>query len=131
MTPFQQITNLLETFVGATIAFNSQDLRTYEGLLDDDVVINHIHDPLGIDAIRGIADVKNYLNSKLATDKPQFIPLQPISVDIRSGIVSGSATWDDVHRGVRSLIQVDYRFIFKLDPDRGWRIFNLSASPRS
>jgi hypothetical protein len=124
-----QTGKLLDAFNDAVDAFNKQNLKKYLGLLHNDVVVSHIHDLTGTQTLFGITDVTNYLNTKVPTDKPKFTPSSNITVDSRSGIVKGSAQWDDLYQGNQISITIDFLFIFVFVPKRGWLILNLSASP--
>jgi hypothetical protein len=119
--------DLLQAFLTAVDALNNQDITKVESLLDDDIVLNRIHHLHDADIVRGKGKVVNFLSAKVNRDKPQLMPISPISVDSRTGTVSGLAIWEDHQEGTTKEA-IKYSFIFTLAPDGAWRIHNLSAS---
>jgi hypothetical protein len=124
----QHYVDLLRAFFVAVDAFNNQDVRNIEGALDDHVVLNKVDNRLDTDMVRGKGDVLRYFGTKLGADKPQLVPVPPISVDSRTGTVSGLARWEDHNGAVKK--DVDYSFKFILAPGGQWRIHNMLATPR-
>lgn len=127
LTQMKEHTTLLEAFFNAVDALNHQEIAKVEGLLHNDVVLNKIHDQTG--CVRGKVDVAKFLGGKMKDHRPELKPISPVSVDSRTGIVSGVAMWED-HEPEGDLKElVDYSFAFTLGPG-GWLISNMSASPR-
>jgi hypothetical protein len=127
MTLLQQAADLLLRFDEATTAFNNHDLNRYSGFFHPKILVRHIHDSSSHhqgknQAIR--------LWKKRFGDKPQFKPHQPVTVDGATGIVEGTALWEDTHQKNRISITINYRFIFVHDPDKGWLISHLHAYRR-
>jgi Domain of unknown function (DUF4440) len=118
---------LLEAFFKAVDALNSQDMGKVQELLHEDVVLNKIHDQTG--TLRGKDKVVEFLDTKIKEHRPQLKPISPVSVDSRTGVVSGVAMWED-HEPEGDIKELaDYSFAFILGAD-GWRIHNMYASPR-
>jgi hypothetical protein len=114
---------LLKAFLDAADALCRGDKGAVQNLLNDDVVVNKIHDQVG--TVRNKNDVYNYLSDKIDKEKPQLTPISTISVDPRTGTVSGLAKWEESGGKVSELI--DYSFAFTLTKN-GWRIRNMHAS---
>lgn len=120
---------LLQTFNTAVNAFNAQDWATLEPLLHENVVLHRIHDAPGSYTYVGKDAVKQYLETQVALDKPQFTPVPPIDVNGLSGVIRGSATWLDHDNGVPTNFRISYQFIFAHDNAHGWRILSMYGSP--
>ena len=98
MSPFLDQMNeyyvaLLQAFFRAVDALNRQDMTDVAALLHDDIVLNKIHDRLG--TVKGKQKVVDFLGAKVKSDRPLLMPISPISVDCRTGTVSGLAIWED------------------------------------
>jgi hypothetical protein len=118
---------LLQAFFKAVDALNSQDIGKVTKLLHEDIALNKIHDQTG--TVRGKDKVVEFLGTKIKEHGPQLKPISPVSVDSRTGTVSGVAMWED-HEPEGDIKElVDYSFAFTLGAD-GWRINNMYASPR-
>jgi hypothetical protein len=130
--------DLYQTFLKAKDLFNQRDWDDLRKLLDPDVILNKVDDPVGNQSVVGIDDVMNYLKNDVAKDKPQFTPQNPINVNSRTGVVSGTAMWLD-HDTISGVVHttnrpITYSFIFTLrrpsaGAPRQWFISNLYASP--
>jgi hypothetical protein len=119
--------SLLGTFTKAVDAFNSQDLKVLEGLLHPNAVLNRIHHRKDDDTVRGRATVVKYLSEKLKADKTQFTPFAGISVNVRTGTVSGTGQWEDL-KGKESE-KISYSFIFTQDAKtKEWSLLNMDAA---
>jgi len=118
---------LLETFFKAVDALNIEDIGKVKDLLHDDVVLNKIHDQTS--TVRGKDKVVEFLAEKMKTHQPRLKPITPVSVDSRTGTVSGVAMWED-HEPAGDIKElVDYSFAFTLGA-KGWLLNNMYASPR-
>ena len=116
--------SLLKAFLDAAHALNTQDKAAVDKLLHEDVVLNKIYNPVATERTKkGVLD---YLVKKFATERLQLTPISPISIDTRSGTVSGVAMWEDGS----GTINVDYSFGFIWTDKDGWRIHNMQATPR-
>jgi hypothetical protein len=130
--------DLLRTFLLAKDSFNKQDWPTLQDLLDPDVILNKVDDPVGNQSVVGKTDVMNYLVTEVAVDQPRFTPTT-INVNRRTGIVSGTAMWLDHDTDQNGEIHttnrpITYSFSFTLrkpNPNarRKWLIVNLYGSP--
>lgn len=127
LTQMNEYTTLLEAFFKAVDALNDRDIARVQGLLHNDVVLNKIHDQTG--SVRGKSDVVTFLDGKMKNHRPELKPISPVSVDSRTGVVSGVAMWED-HEPEGDLNElVDYSFAFTKGSS-GWLINNMYASPR-
>lgn len=119
--------SLLETFTEAVDAFNSQNVKVLEDLLHPDAVLNRIHHRKDADTVRGRATVVKYLADKLKVDKTQFTPFAAISVNVRTGMVSGTGQWED--RKGKESEKISYSFIFTQDVEtQEWSLVNMDAA---
>jgi len=129
MSAYVHHKTLLETFTKAVDAFNSQDFKVLQGLLHPHAVLNRMHNRKHLDSVRGRAHVIKYLTNKLKADKTQFTPIDPISVGIRTGTVSGTGEWEDP-QGAKPE-RINYSFIFTQDTDtHEWSLLNMDAGLR-
>jgi len=127
MSAFVHHRTLLETFTKAVDAFNNQDFEALEGLLHPNAVLNRIHHRKHTDSLWGRAEVIKHLTNKLKADKTQFTPIDPISVGIRTGTVSGIGQWEDPLGSKPE--KISYSFIFTQDGDtKEWCLLNLDAA---
>jgi len=127
MSTFVHHSTLLATFTKAVDAFNNQDFKALEGLLHPNAVLNRIHHRNHTDSLWGRAEVIKHLTNKLTADKTQFTPVDPISVGIRTGIVSGTGVWEDPVGAKPE--KISYSFIFTRDGDtKEWSLLNLDAA---
>jgi Domain of unknown function (DUF4440) len=117
----------LQSFFGAVDALNRQDMDGVQKLLHEEIVLNKIHDQLG--TVRGKEKVHEFLRAKVEKDKPLLKPISPISVDTRTGTVSGLAMWEDHEASGNINELIDYSFTF-VRGENGWRINNMYASLR-
>jgi uncharacterized protein DUF4440 len=118
---------LLATFSKTVQAFNNQDFKELERLLHPHAVLNRIHHRKDAESLRGRTGVIKHLNNKLKEDKTQFTPVGPVSVDIRTGTVSGIGEWED-RQGATSE-RIRYSFIFTQDCDtKEWSLLNMDAA---
>jgi hypothetical protein len=127
MSAFIHHSTLLETFTKAVDAFNNQDFEALAGLLHPNAVLNRIHHRKHFDSLRGRVDVIKHLTNKLTADKTQFTPIDPISVGIRTGTVSGTGEWEDP-QGAKPE-KISYSFIFTQDGEtKEWTLVNMDAA---
>jgi SnoaL-like domain len=126
MTLLKQAADLLLRFDEATTAFNNQDLNTYSKFLHPKILVRQIHAP---STHQGKNKAISLWKKKFG-NKPQFKPHQPVTVDGATGIVEGTAVWEDTHQKNRIAITISYRFIFVHDPVKGWLIAHLHAHRR-
>ncbi len=122
----QAAADLLQRFNDATTAFNNHDLDKYSKYFHNKIHVKHVHDHSKHE--NGANSAKKYWGKKFA-HKPQFTPYQPISVDAATGVVEGTALWEDTRQDKRISITVHYRFIFTHDPGKGWLIAHMYAHP--
>jgi SnoaL-like domain len=128
-----QYANLLQTFLDAADAFNTRNWAALAALFDDNVVAASVHPRVDTETIRGraqvIAMLTQYVQSR--NDVPMFEPVPPICVDIRRGIVSGTAAWTDQQtNGSTSTYVLRYSFIFTYVVLTGkWLCLNKYAEP--
>jgi hypothetical protein len=122
----QAAADLLQRFNDATTAFNNNDLDKYSKYFHNKIHVKHVHDHSKHE--NGVSSAKKYWRKKFA-HKPQFTPYQPISVDAATGVVEGTALWEDTRQNNRISITIHYRFIFIHDPGKGWLIAHMYAHP--
>src|SRR6185437_10790094 len=108
--PAVYYTSLLNAFAKAVDAFNNQDFDALDKLLHPNAILNRIHNRKDKDTLRGCRDVMTHLTNKLKADKTEFTPIAPISVNIRTGTVSGTGHWEDELGATHETIS--YSFIF-------------------
>jgi hypothetical protein len=123
----QSYVDLLKTFFTAVDALNNKDIATIGKLVHENIVLNPIHFRLDEGTVRGRTKVVNFLEAKIKKHGPQMMPISPISVDSRKGIVSGLAIWDDPNDGAAKEL-INYSFMFSMAADGKWLIHNMYAS---
>lgn len=100
---------LLMAFTKVVNALNAEDWQTVIALFDDNVVLTTLDTPF---TIRGKVPVTNYIKNKIANDHPALIPIPPVNADATTGVVEGTALWDDDDDGTRTLDPINYKFTF-------------------
>lgn len=112
---------LQQTFKDAYQYFNNQDWTKLEPLLDDNVTMKQIDDPVLYHQKK--TDVMNYFRGTGSKDKANFTPT---SSDYRTvgnmGLVQGSADWKGT--STKKAVSIAYAFAFK-NVNGSWLAVNL------
>ena len=119
--------DLLQTFLRAVDAFNTNDYATFGSLLDDRATLTEIDHPLH--TVRLKQPVIDFCQAKVNKDHAQFQTTGPISVDPQRGTVTGIAFWEDGVGAGRNSLKIKFHFIFSHDPTRGFLLLNMQAEP--
>ena len=123
---------LLKRFFQAVEAFNSRNWAELEKLFDEHIVTGHIVRQDHAHTVRGKAKVKAYLEElvKKRNDVPRLTVTGPVTLNVRTGVVSGTALWDRYENDSIVSYPVSYSYTWKLVPDQNeWLLLNMHASP--
>ena len=118
--------SLLNRFTEAVNDLNAQNWQAVKSLMDDNVVLTGLDHPT---TFRGKEPVLQYIRNKIARDQPVLTPID-VNPNSTTGVVDGTAFWQDNDNGVRTNRKITYKFVFSWHVDtKQWFLLNLSGSP--
>jgi len=122
----QDNAGLSSRFRDAYQNFNGQNWQAVRDMLDDDVVLTTLDSST---TIINKGHVTEYLKNKIGKDHPSLNQVQA-NADFTTGIVSGTAFWQDNDSGQRTNRRITFKFVFSWhDVDKDWFVLSLSGSP--